>query len=381
MSSNTETFNGLAEIRSRTGDSNAGGRGRRQIRKELKQKSKVPGNVAWTKWMHSDAKNPSGEFVGTTLFLFFAFAGKQTANINSKKAQGNVASGSVDIAALLYISMSFGFSLMVNAWAFFRISGGWFSPAHPLSLALTRDLHAIRAILLVISQVSEICFAAYLVIVMFPGPLNFGTTLSQGTTSAQGVRIEAICTAGLVFTIIMVTKEKHRATGIAPVGIGLSLFIGELVAVYYTGGSLNPARSFGHATVADDFLDTQWIYWVGPCLGFVLAIGCYRLIKVREYEMANLGQDGDYEKDPTKNLDHEIAAKFEERQAVEEIRSIEEAGGFHTLTNDDEEEASHEGDRSTPVIGKKKSMKVRIHRVRALGGSVESGSYPVRTNQ
>jgi aquaporin related protein len=77
----------------------------------------------------ADAVAASGEFVGTTLFLFFAFAGKQTANINSKKAQGNVASGSVDIAALLYISMSFGFSLMVNAWAFFRISGGWFNPA------------------------------------------------------------------------------------------------------------------------------------------------------------------------------------------------------------------------------------------------------------
>jgi aquaporin related protein len=29
----------------------------------------------------------------------------------------------------LYISLSFGFSLMVNAWIFFRISGGLFNPA------------------------------------------------------------------------------------------------------------------------------------------------------------------------------------------------------------------------------------------------------------
>lgn len=79
--------------------------------------------------MRIDAVAVLGEFVGTTLFLFFAFAGTQTANINSKKAEGNVASGSADIAALLYISMSFGFSLMVNTWVFFRISGGLFNPA------------------------------------------------------------------------------------------------------------------------------------------------------------------------------------------------------------------------------------------------------------
>lgn len=30
---------------------------------------------------------------------------------------------------LLYISLSFGFSLAVNAWVFFRISGGLFNPA------------------------------------------------------------------------------------------------------------------------------------------------------------------------------------------------------------------------------------------------------------
>lgn len=56
-------------------------------------------------------------------------AGTQTANINANKTNGNVPSGKVDTAALLYISMSFGFSLVVNAWVFFRISGGLFNPA------------------------------------------------------------------------------------------------------------------------------------------------------------------------------------------------------------------------------------------------------------
>lgn len=144
--------------------------------------------------------------------------------------------------------------------------------------------------------------------------------------------IEALCTAELVFTIIMLAKEKHRSTYIAPVGIGLSLFIGELVAVYYTGGSLNPARSFGPAAVARSFQTNHWIYWVGPFIGSLLATFFYWLFKTLEYEMVNPGQDGDVENDPTQNPDHEIAQIVEERQAeVEEIQAIEEEGGFDNL--------------------------------------------------
>ena len=72
-----------------------------------------------------------GEFVGTTMFLFFAFAGTQVANAPTAQTTGNtsIAASGPNPATLLYISLSFGFSLMVNAWVFFRISGGLFNPA------------------------------------------------------------------------------------------------------------------------------------------------------------------------------------------------------------------------------------------------------------
>lgn len=82
-------------------------------------------------------------------------------------------------------------------------------------------------------------------------------------------------------------------TFIAPVGIGLSLFIAELSGVYYTGGSLNPARSFGPCVVVHTFENYHWIYWVGPLLGSLLASGFYKFIKMLEYETANPGQDFD----------------------------------------------------------------------------------------
>lgn len=99
-------------------------------------------------------------------------------------------------------------------------------------------------------------------------------------------------TAQLVFTIFMLAAEKHKATFIAPIGIGLSLFIAELMGVYYTGGSLNPARSFGPAVVLGKFNSYHWIYWVGPLLGALLASGFYLFIKALEYETVNPDADG-----------------------------------------------------------------------------------------
>lgn len=96
---------------------------------------------------------------------------------------------------------------------------------------------------------------------MLPGPIVVVTTLSPGTSIAQGVFIEAFGTMLLVFVILMLAAEKHESTPVAPVGIGLALFVGELATVYYTGGALNPARAFGPSVAALDFPGYHYIYW------------------------------------------------------------------------------------------------------------------------
>lgn len=72
---------------------------------------------------------------------------------------------------------------------------------------------------------------------MFPGPMYVQTTLSHGTSIAQGLFIEMFLTFLLVITILFLAVEKWKATFIAPVGIGLALFVAELsgnVAVDYS---------------------------------------------------------------------------------------------------------------------------------------------------
>ena len=60
------------------------------------------------------------------------------------------------------------------------------------------------------------------------------------------------------------TVEKSaigaEAGSIAPVSIGLALFLAELCGVFYTGGSVNPARSFGPDVVLGQFSHYHWIY-------------------------------------------------------------------------------------------------------------------------
>ncbi|KAK6225632.1 MIP family channel protein (aquaporin-1) [Colletotrichum tabaci] len=254
-----------------------------------------------TQWMNSDLKNhfvaSLGELVGTTMFLFFAFAGTGVANIQS--ADSN--STGLLTSKLLYISIIFGFSLMVNVWIFFRISGGLFNPAVTLGMVLVKAIPPARAACLFVAQILGGMLASLIVRFLFPEKFNVRTSLSGGATLVQGVFIEAILTAELVFTIFMLAKEKHRATFIAPVGIGLTLFIAEMVGVQFTGGSLNPARSFGPCVITATFEDEHWIYWVGPCFGALIAVVFYKFIKTLEYEMANPGADGDPENDPTQN--------------------------------------------------------------------------------
>lgn len=256
-----------------------------------------PRRVHGLSWLPTNVRNHIiamiGEFTGTFLFLFFAFAATQVAN--AAAAGAAIVDGSVNqypnVPVLLYISLAFGFSLAVNVWVFFRISGGLFNPAVTLGLCLIGAVGWIRGFLVILTQIVGAIAAAGIVSCLFPGPLNVRTTLGSDTSIVRGLFIEMFLTAMLIFTIFMLAAEKHKGTFLAPVGIGLCLFITQLAGVYFTGGSLNPARSIGPDVILHTFNGYHWIYWVGPALGALLAVGMYRLIKALEYETSNPGAD------------------------------------------------------------------------------------------
>jgi len=96
-------------------------------------------------WLPNKVRNHfiamAGEFCGTFLFLFFAFSATQVANAATSNAASNTANGgnggisqTPNTSALAFIALAFGFSLAVNAWVFFRISGGLFNPAVSMAI-------------------------------------------------------------------------------------------------------------------------------------------------------------------------------------------------------------------------------------------------------
>lgn len=68
----------------------------------------------------------SAEFVGTFLFLFFAFC---TQHMAVDRAAELGPGGGNSSQTVIFISLGYGFSLLVTAWTCYRISGGLFNPA------------------------------------------------------------------------------------------------------------------------------------------------------------------------------------------------------------------------------------------------------------
>jgi len=84
--------------------------------------------------------------------------------------------------------------------------------------------------------------------------------------------VEALVTFLFLLVILNVTSDRHGNGDFAGVTIGVTLAFLIIVALNLTGGSLNPARSFGPAVFAGgSALSHLWLYIVAPEVGAILA--------------------------------------------------------------------------------------------------------------
>ena len=83
--------------------------------------------------------------------------------------------------------------------------------------------------------------------------------------------MEVILSFLLVYVISETAINKKGGAGnCAPIAIGVAVFMAHIVAIPFTGCSINPARSFGPAVVAGK-LNDLWIFIVAPIVGGSLA--------------------------------------------------------------------------------------------------------------
>jgi len=224
------------------------------------------------------------EFAGTFLFILTGLGGTSAAISLSSNDPSNP-------AKYLFIATSWGMSGAVNAWVFFRISGGLFNPTVTIAMMAIKAVSPFRGILLILTQIIASIAASGVLVGLVPPETVSMTELGGGTSVVQGLFIEMFLTAQVVFAIFMLATEKHKATYIAPLGIGLAVSAAILMGSYYTGASLNPARSFAVCVVRGTFTHYHWIYWVGPALGSLLSTVFYLLVRKLEYWTVSPGAD------------------------------------------------------------------------------------------
>jgi len=120
-------------------------------------------------------------FAGTFLFLSLAFGGTQAVKINHASS-GSFPKDPTRVVPtpeiLLYESLSAGFSLTVNVWAFYRVTGAFFNPAITLGCVLVGKVPPLKGVLMGIAQLIGGIAAAGLVEGLTPGKLAVGTGLA-----------------------------------------------------------------------------------------------------------------------------------------------------------------------------------------------------------
>ncbi|XP_072901952.1 aquaporin-4 isoform X1 [Hemitrygon akajei] len=220
-------------------------------------------------WTQSFWRAVSAEFLATLIFVLLG--------IGSTISWGGV-SGSVDT---LLISLCFGFSIATMVQCFAHISGGHINPVVTVAMVSTRKLSLAKGFFYILAQcLGAIAGAGILYVVTPPGVRGeFGvTTINENLSAGHGLLVELLITFQLLFTIFATCDSKRGdLKGSSALAIGLSVTIGHMFAINYTGASMNPARSFGPAVITGKW-ENQWVYWVGPTIGGISAAAVYEYL-------------------------------------------------------------------------------------------------------
>uniref|UniRef100_A0A7C8YW21 Uncharacterized protein n=1 Tax=Opuntia streptacantha TaxID=393608 RepID=A0A7C8YW21_OPUST len=205
------------------------------------------------------------EFISTLLFVF--------AGVGSCIAYNNLtADAALSPAGLVGVAVCHGFALFVAVAAGANISGGHVNPAVTFGLALGGQITILTGIFYWIAQLVGSIVACFLLKFATGGMTTPIHSVASGLGAVDAVVLEIVITFGLVYTVYATAADpKKGSIGIiAPMAIGFIVGANILAAGPFSGGSMNPARSFGPAVASGDFHD-NWVYWVGPLIGGGLA--------------------------------------------------------------------------------------------------------------
>lgn len=216
------------------------------------------------------------EFIGTFALTFVGGA----AIISAQGADA--------AAGLVAVALAHGLILALMVSAFMRVSAA-FNPAVSLALVATRRISPTTFLVHLVAQLGGGIVAAMALKGSLPPAALAATRIggqqvSLAITTTQAISLEAIATAFLVL-VVFGTAVDPKGPRIGGLAIGLTIAADILAIGPITGGSMNPARSFGPALVSGIF-EGHLVYWIGPMIGGLVAGLVYEYLFLRGDEPA-----------------------------------------------------------------------------------------------
>jgi glycerol uptake facilitator protein len=251
-------------------------------------------------------KRCMAELIGTALLVFVGCGIVVTTLLliqGNATPAGNDFNKGIDIAAWLVLSLAFGLPIMVLVYVFGNISGTHINPAISIALWATKRLPTVDMVAYLAAQFAGAAIgAAGIVAVWGTRAVTIGnlgaTTMFPGVSYWQAILAEFVCTFILMIAVMAMAVDKRAPGGWAGLVIGAAATIALLIEGNITGGSINPARTFGPYLVDTIFGGGNFwwqfpIYLVGPVLGALAAAFLYDYIaglKARPAEKVKAAQ-------------------------------------------------------------------------------------------
>jgi glycerol uptake facilitator protein len=174
------------------------------------------------------------------------------------------------------------------------VSGAHINPSVTIALAVTGRFKWSGVIPYIVAQLIGGTVGALLIVAAFGNKaIDYGgsaTSLESGVSYLQGIVAEASGTFVLTFAVMATAVDSRMPADWVGLIIGLAVGSAIMVMLPLTGGSLNPARTFGPDIAMTIFGGTvKWgeflLYWIGPLIGSIAAALLYDgLVRPRDVQ-------------------------------------------------------------------------------------------------
>jgi glycerol uptake facilitator protein len=223
------------------------------------------------------------EGLGTALLVAFGAGSLLAAKVAEPTPVG--------FAGLGFVALTFGFAVALAVYVVGVTSGAHINPAVTVALAAARRFPWRDVAPYLVAQLIGASIGALLLVAVFgtataTAASTGATVLGDGVGFGRGVLAEALGTFLLVLVVMALAVDHLAPDGWAGLGIGLAIATEILLIGPLTGGSVNPARTFG-PYLANSLAggSTPWsqllVYIVGPLLGGTAAALTYRAVAPR----------------------------------------------------------------------------------------------------